>query len=206
MNASLFLQGLGLGAGLIIAIGAQNAYVLRQGLKREHHLGIAAVCALSDALLITLGGAGVGTLIASTPVLASGAAALGAAFLLVYGALAFRRAWVGEALNNGSDAPPARTLKSALLTALAFSLLNPHALLDTVVLLGSISGQYAWDARVWFLTGAMIASFTWFFTLAFAAGYLAPLFRKPNTWRILDGLIGCVMWAIAASLLNGAFL
>lgn len=206
MNAALFLQGLGLGAGLIIAIGAQNAYVLRQGLKREHHLSIAAVCSAADALLIILGGAGVGTLIASTPILASGAAALGAAFLSVYGALAFRRAWVGEALTNDADAPPARTLKSALLTALAFSLLNPHALLDTVVLLGSISGQYAWDLRVWFLGGAVIASFAWFFTLAIAAGYLAPLFRKPNTWRILDALIGCVMWAIAASLVNGAFL
>jgi L-lysine exporter family protein LysE/ArgO len=205
MSAALFLQGFGLGAGLIIAIGAQNAYVLRQGLKREHPLAIAAVCSLSDALLIVLGGAGVGSLIAATPILANGAAALGAAFLGVYGALAFRRAWVGEALSNENDAPPARTLKSALLTALAFSLLNPHALLDTVVLLGSISGQYAWDQRVWFLAGAGVASFTWFFSLAFAAGYLAPWFRKPNTWRILDGLIGCVMWAIAASLLNGAF-
>ena len=206
MNVALFLQGLGLGAGLIIAIGAQNAYVLRQGLKREHHLAIAAVCSTADALLIVLGGAGVGTLIASTPILANAAAALGAAFLLVYGALAFRRAWQGEALTGENDAPPARTLKSALLTALAFSLLNPHALLDTVVLLGSISGQYEWDMRVWFLAGAVMASFTWFFTLAIAAGYLAPLFRKPKTWRILDGLIGCVMWAIAASLLNGAFL
>ncbi|HEY9163345.1 MAG TPA: LysE family transporter, partial [Magnetovibrio sp.] len=130
----------------------------------------------------------------------------GAAFLFIYGVLAFRRAWVGEALNNGSDAPPARTLKSALLTALAFSLLNPHALLDTVVLLGSISGQYAWDGRVWFLGGAVCASFAWFFTLAVAAGYLAPLFKKPATWRVLDALIGCVMWAIAASLINGAFL
>lgn len=205
MNAPLFLQGLGLGAGLIIAIGAQNAYVLRQGLKREHHFAIATVCSLSDALLIVLGGAGVGTLIASTPLLASGAALFGAAFLTVYGALAFKRAWVGEALNNGTDAPPARTLKSAIATALAFSLLNPHALLDTVVLLGSISGQHAGDDRVWFLAGAVSASFAWFFALALAAGYLAPLFKKPATWRVLDALIGAVMWAIAWSLVRGTF-
>lgn len=206
MSAALFLQGFGLGGGLIIAIGAQNAYVLRQGLKREHHLAIAAVCSLSDALLIVLGGVGVGTLIASTPVLATSAAALGVAFLSVYGAMAFRRAWVGEKLDNGTDAPPARTLKSAILTALAFSLLNPHALLDTVVLLGSISGQYAWDARLWFLGGAVSASFAWFFALGIGAGYLAPLFRKPATWRILDALIGIVMWAIAASLLRSSLL
>lgn len=206
MSAALFLQGLGLGAGLIIAIGSQNAYVLRQGLKHEHHFAIATVCGLSDALLILLGGVGVGTLIASTPILASGAAALGAAFLAVYGALAFKRAWQGEKLGNDAATVTPRTLKSAILTALAFSLLNPHALLDTVVLLGSISGQHAWDQRVWFLAGAVSASFAWFYALAFAAGKLAPLFRKPATWRVLDGLIGIVMWAIAASLINGAFL
>lgn len=206
MNAALFLQGLGLGAGLIIAIGAQNAYVLRQGLKHEYPFAIAAVCSLSDALLIVLGGAGVGTLIASTPMLASGAAALGAAFLGVYGALAFKRAWIGEKLGQDDATATPRTLKSAILTALAFSLLNPHALLDTVVLLGSISGQHPWDQRVWFLAGAVTASFAWFYALAFAAGKLAPQFRKPTTWRVLDGIIGIVMWAIAASLVGGAFL
>ena len=108
--------------------------------------------------------------------------------------------------RGSADAPPARSLKSAVLTALAFSLLNPHALLDTVVLLGSISGQYAWDQRLWFLSGAVTASFAWFFALAIGAGYLAPLFKKPKTWQILDALIGVVMWAIAASLINGALL
>ena len=206
MNAALFIQGLGLGGGLIIAIGAQNAYVLRQGLKHEHHFAIATVCSLSDALLIVLGGAGVGTLIAPTPPLANGAAATGALFLGVDGALAFRRAWQGEKLSNGDSGDAPRSLKSAIMTALAFSLLNPHALLDTVVLLGSISGQYAWDARVWFLAGAVSASFAWFYALAFAAGKLAPLFRKPATWRVLDAIIGVIMWAIAASLVNGAFL
>jgi len=207
MSIALFLQGLGLGGGLIIAIGAQNAYVLRQGLKREHHFAIATVCFAIDAVLIALGGAGVGTLVASTPALATGAALFGAAFLFVYGVLAFRRAWMGEVLKteNGETTPPRLSLKAAVLTALGFSLLNPHVYLDTVVLLGGISGQYAWDQRVWFLAGAVGASLAWFFALALAAGYLAPLFRKPATWRMLDGLIGVVMWTIAASLVNGVF-
>lgn len=205
MSLALFGQGLGLGAGLIIAIGAQNAYVLRQGLKRQHHIPIAAVCSLSDALLIVLGGVGVGTLIAATPILANGAAAVGAVFLIVYGFLAFRRAGLGEQLDSATTDAQPRTLKASILTALAFSILNPHALLDTVVLLGGISGQYDWHQRVWFLAGAVCASFAWFFTLAVGAGHLAPLFKKPRTWRILDTLIGLVMWSIAASLVNGAF-
>lgn len=208
MSAAVFAQGLGLGAGLIIAIGAQNAYVLRQGLKREHHIAIATVCALSDALLIALGGAGVGTLIAATPMLAAAAAWFGAAFLAVYGALAFRRTWRGEALNDGAgrNGDTGKTLKTALLAALAFSWLNPHVFLDTVVLLGGISGQYGWDQRLWFLGGAVSASVLWFYGLALAAGYLAPLFRRPATWRVLDALIGVIMWAIAWGLVRGSLL
>lgn len=204
MSTAAFLQGLGLGAGLIIAIGAQNAYVLRQGLKHERHFTIATVCFIVDAVLITLGGAGVGTFVASTPALATGAALFGAAFLFVYGVLAFRRAWKGEKLNaeNGADTPTALSLKAAVLTALGFSLLNPHVYLDTVVLLGGISGQYAWTQRIWFLGGAVTASALWFYTLAFAATKLAPLFRTPVTWKILDALIGVVMWGIAFSLLH----
>jgi len=197
-----FLQGMGLGAGLIIAIGAQNAFVLRQGLKHEHHFIIATICFLVDAALITAGGTGIGTLIASTPTLAMGAALFGAAFLFVYGLLAFRRSWMGETLKteNGKIPPTRMSLKVAALTALSFSLLNPHVYLDTVVLLGSISGQYPWPQRTWFLVGATIASALWFYGLAFAATKLAPLFRTPITWKVLDGLIGVVMWAIAFSL------
>lgn len=202
MSAALFLQGMGLGAGLIIAIGAQNAFVLRQGLKHQHHFTIATICFVIDAVLITLGGTGVGTLVASTPTLATGAAIFGAVFLFAYGVLAFRRAWSGETLKseNGKDNP--LTLKAAVLTTLAFSLLNPHVYLDTVVLLGSVSGQYVWDQRVWFLAGAVTASALWFYALAFAATKLAPLFRTAITWKVLDGLIGVVMWAIALSLVQ----
>ena len=204
MSSTLFIQGLGLGAGLIIAIGSQNAFVLRQGLKHEHHFAIASVCFIIDAALITLGGLGVGTLVASTPALATGAAVFGAVFLFAYGLLAFRRAWVGEVLKseNGDNIPARMSLKAALLTALGFSLLNPHVYLDTVVLLGGISGQHPWPDRAWFLGGAVIASFVWFFALAFAATKLAPLFRAPATWKALDATIGVVMWAIAFSLVK----
>lgn len=201
MSSVLFGQGFALGAGLIIAIGAQNAFVLRQGLKHEHHFSIATVCFLIDTGLIALGGAGVGTLVASTPVLATGAAVFGAVFLFAYGLFAFRRAWRGEALKaENGDAPVRMSLKTALLTTLGFSLLNPHVYLDTVVLLGGISGQHPWPGRLWFLGGAATASFAWFYALAFAATKLAPLFRTPITWKILDLFIGLVMWAIAASL------
>ena len=202
MSSALFMQGLGLGAGLIIAIGSQNAFVLRQGLKHEHHFSIATLCFVIDAALITLGGLGVGTLVASTPALATGAAVFGAVFLFVYGILAFRRAWVGEVLKAENGENARMSLKAALLTALGFSLLNPHVYLDTVVLLGGISGQHPWPDRAWFLGGAVIASFVWFFALAFAATKLAPLFRAPVTWKILDATIAMVMWAIAFSLVS----
>ncbi len=202
MNIALFLQGMGLGAGLIIAIGAQNAFVLRQGLKHQHHFTIATVCFAIDAGLITLGGLGMGTLVSSTPILSTGAAIFGALFLFIYGVLAFRRAWVGEALKDNSSRANELTLKAALLTALGFSLLNPHVYLDTVVLLGGISGQYSWPDRSWFLIGAVTASALWFYTLAFAATKLSPLFKTPLTWKILDIFIGVVMWTIAASLVT----
>jgi len=203
MSSALFVQGFGLGAGLIIAIGSQNAFVLRQGLKHEHHFAIATLCFVIDAALIALGGLGVGTLVASTPALATGAAVFGAVFLFVYGILAFRRAWVGEVLKTENGATSNRmSLKAALLTALGFSLLNPHVYLDTAVLLGGISAQHPWPDRAWFLSGAVSASFAWFYTLAFAATKLAPLFRAPVTWKILDATIGVVMWAIAFSLVK----
>jgi len=201
----VFLQGLGLGGGLIIAIGSQNAFVLRQGLKHQHHFPIATLCFVIDTVLILLGGLGVGTLVASTPSLATGAAVFGAVFLFVYGIIAFRRAWVGEVLKAENGEKARMSLKVALLTALGFSLLNPHVYLDTVVLLGGISGQHPWPDRAWFLGGAVSASFAWFYTLAFAATKLAPLFRAPVTWKILDATIGVVMWAIAFSLVKSLF-
>ena len=201
----VFVQGLGLGAGLIIAIGSQNAFVLRQGLKRQHHLAIATLCAFIDMALIAVGGLGVGTMIATSPQLADGATVFGALFVGAYGVLALRRALKGEHMATSDSQASGQSLAAAVATALGFSLLNPHVYLDTVVLLGSISGQYAWGVRVWFLAGAMTASVVWFYALALAAAKLAPLFRKPGTWKALDFAIATIMFWIAASLIVGRF-
>jgi L-lysine exporter family protein LysE/ArgO len=213
---SVFIQGFLTCAALIIAIGAQNAFVLRQGLKREHVFAVALCCALSDALLVSLGVAGVGILVQQTPMLLALAKYGGAAFLIVYGLFAARRAWKGgtDALSadasdvgrehkngtaNGSTA--SGSLRRALLACLAFTYLNPHCYLDTVVLMGAISAQYDSNVRPVFAVGAISASFVWFFSLAYGARLLAPLFAKPMAWRILDALIALIMWAIAGTLL-----
>ncbi len=194
------MQGFGLGAGLIIAIGAQNAFVLRQGLTRSYVFITALICALCDAVLIALGVGGVGTLITRNPGLTTFARWGGAAFLFWYGARAFWSALKPSALD-AADASHSASLRGTVLTVLALSLLNPHVYLDTVVLLGSIGGQYPADERLTFALGAMLASWCWFFGLAYGAAWLAPLFRRPVAWRILDAGIGCIMWAIAASLI-----
>ncbi|RJF79358.1 amino acid transporter [Azospirillum cavernae] len=193
------LQGFSLGGGLIVAIGAQNAFVLRQGLVKRHVLPLVLFCALSDALLIAAGSAGFGTLVSSSPVLLQGAAYGGAAFLGFYGFRAFRSAFTAQSLSaEGAANLP---LGRALATAAAFTYLNPHVYLDTVVLLGGIAGRYAVDERVWFAGGAMTASLVWFAALGYGARLLAPLFAKPLAWRVLDTLIGVVMSALALSLL-----
>ena len=196
-----FLPGLFLGFSLIVAIGAQNAFVLRQGLRNEHVLAICATCALSDALLILVGVSGFATAGARWPWLEPVMRYAGAAFLLVYGLRSAR-----SALRNGSGLAPAEQepagLLPALLTCLALTWLNPHVYLDTVVLVGSVSTRFA-EARGAFALGAMTASFLFFFALGYGARLLRPLFARPASWRVMDGLIALVMWAIAAGLLMG---
>lgn len=197
-----FLRGLGLGASLIIAIGAQNAFVLRQGLRREQAVLVAAICAACDACLIALGTAGVGSAVAHLPLLARLASWLGAAFLFFYGAAAFRRA-AHPAVLDAADFAPA-TRGSIAAATLSVSLLNPHVYLDTVVLVGGISAQYSAFSRLFFAAGAVSASCLWFFSLALGAAHLAPLFRRPGAWRILDGGVGLVMWTIAFGLVRSS--
>ena len=193
------VAGFGLGLSLILAIGAQNAFVLRQGLRREHVLPVVLVCALSDAVLVTAGVAGFGALAEAVPGLERVMRYGGAAFLLVYGARAFLAAWRGGAVLEAGTG--AGSLRRAVLTCLALTWLNPHVYLDTVVLLGSVSAQYA--DRLAFGAGAVAASFAFFFALGYGARLLAPLFRRPASWRFLDAGVGAVMWAIAAGLLAG---
>ncbi|MDH5338882.1 MAG: LysE/ArgO family amino acid transporter [Rubrivivax sp.] len=198
MTADL-MAGFLSGAALIIAIGAQNAFVLRQGIRREHVLPVALVCAGADALLIAAGIAGLGALIQSMPVLLDVTRYGGAAFLLAYGVAAARRALHPREMTV--SAQDGATLGAAMGTCLALTFLNPHVYLDTVILLGSLASQRGNDGRWAFGAGAAAASFVWFFALGFGARLLGPLFGKPVAWRALDGLVALVMWGLAAVLL-----
>ncbi len=194
-----FLKGLGMGAGLIMAIGAQNAFVLRQGLLRRYVFVCALICTLCDMALISAGVAGMGSLIVAHPQLLSLAKWGGAAFLAWYGlrsAMAAFKAGGLEAASQGVG-----SVAAAVAAAFSFSLLNPHVYLDTVVLLGAVGGQQPGDGRIEFALGAICASVLWFFGLAYGARLLAPLFARPIAWRVLDALIAVVMWGLAASLL-----
>lgn len=197
------LAGFFLGASLIIAIGAQNAFVLKLGIVRKHVFVVALICALSDAVLIIAGVAGFGVIVKSAPGLITAVTYFGAAFLFVYGILAFRRAAQVQTLHTTANSTV--SLSKAVVTVLGLTFLNPHVYLDTVVLLGGLSAAYVGLAKIAYGAGATIASFTWFFALGYGARLLAPVFEKPISWRILEFLIGVVMWSIAAKLLYSHF-
>jgi len=191
-----------MGAGLILAIGAPNAFVLSSPLVIQHVLVVLACVILIDAVFIVAGVWGLGALIQEFPALLQVATWGGALFLFIYGLLAFKRALHPAQLNANSTTAP--TLQAAVLTTLALSLLNPHVYLDTVILLGSIGGQLPKPQPTWFAIGAVLASLTWFSVLAWGGRRLAPWFANPNSWRILDLIVGLTMWSIAASLLLSA--
>lgn len=193
------MQGMAVGAGLIIAIGAQNAFVLSQGIRRHHHWLVAAICCSCDALLIAIGVAGVGAAVAAAPPLQTAAAWGGALFLFAYGARALRRALANNSLQADERRPG--SVKKVVLTTLAVTLLNPHVYLDTVVLLGAISSQFPAEARLVFALGACSASVLWFFSLSLGGVMLAPVFARPGAWRWLDLFVGVTMWMVAVSLL-----
>ncbi|WP_419910479.1 LysE/ArgO family amino acid transporter [Hoeflea sp.] len=193
------VAGFLLGGSLIIAIGAQNAFILRQGLARNHVFVVCLIAAICDALLIAAGVAGLGTIVARSPVLISFVTIGGAIFLFGYAFLAFRRALHPHALEAANRS--AGSLWAAVTTVLALTFLNPHVYLDTVLLIGGISGGYEGTARLAFGLGACVASFVWFFGLGYGARLLAPVFVKPLAWRILDIIIGLIMAGLAVGLL-----
>lgn len=195
-----FWTGLLTSLALIVAVGSQNAYVLRQGIQREHVLALVLFCALSDALLIALGIAGAGALIQRKPALLSLTRYGGAIFLLTYGLMAAQRARRGDQMQV--DASHRTPLGTALMTCFGFTFLNPHVYLDTVVLLGSVANQRGESARWVFGAGAMTASALWFCALGFGARLLRPLFQSPLAWRVLDGSIACTMVGMALLLLQ----
>ncbi len=194
-----FFSGFGTGGGLIVAIGAQNAFVLSQGVQRNRPLLIALICAVCDATMILIGTAGMGALVVQSPVLQQVALWGGALFLTAYGARSFLSAWRGG--NLKAEDRVIRSLWALIGTTLAVTLLNPHVYLDTVVLVGSIASQFG-EQRFLFAAGAICASFLWFFALSYGARLLAPFFQKIWAWRALDGMIGVVMWIIAFSLIK----
>ena len=187
-----------MGLGLIMAIGAQNAFVLRQGIRKKHVGAVVATCVISDAILILAGVAGFGALTQSFPLLVPIARWGGAFFLFFYGILSFRRAFLSdEALST--DGAAEQTARSAIMTCLALTWLNPHVYLDTVVLLGAVAAQYGAD-RWNFGFGAVFGSLVFFVSLGYGARVLQPFFTRPVAWRILDFAVGIVMWSIALSL------
>lgn len=194
-----FFYGLGIGFSLILAIGAQNAFVLKQGLKQQHVFWVCLICALSDSILIYLGVTGFSKIVVDFPLLVTLAKYFGAAFLFLYGLRNFY-----SAIQNNSGLNPSEIEKDSLLKiigmCLAFTWLNPHVYLDTVILVGSISLQFA-DQIYLFAAGTILASWIFFFALGYGARALLPLFKKASSWRVLDVLVGLMMWAIATKLL-----
>lgn len=199
MSASVLLAGFTLGFSLILAIGAQNAFVLKQGLKQQHVFIVCLICALSDAILITAGIAGFGVIVQKFPLIEQVARYAGAAFLFFYAALSLKSALTADhsLKAEGKEVGSAFT---AVLTCLAFTWLNPHVYLDTVVLLGSISTQYE-GQQLAFNVGAVTASFVFFFGLGYGSKLLIPVFKNPKAWKVLEFIIGFVMLALGLSLL-----
>ncbi|MGN5765218.1 LysE/ArgO family amino acid transporter [Acinetobacter calcoaceticus] len=194
-----FFYGLGIGFSLILAIGAQNAFVLKQGLKQQHVFWVCLICALSDSILIYLGVTGFSKIVVDFPLIVTLAKYFGAAFLFLYGLRNFY-----SAIQNNSGLNPSEIEKDSLLKiigmCLAFTWLNPHVYLDTVILVGSISVQFANQIYL-FAAGTILASWIFFFALGYGARALLPLFKKASSWRVLDVLVGLMMWAIATKLL-----
>lgn len=195
-----YWQGVGTGAGLIIAIGAQNAFVLSQGVRKQHNWLVAFICSFCDAGLIFLGAAGVGTAVASNQLLKEVAGWGGALFLFYYGFSALRAAVGDEILGDNCDEKYSSRWAVTMAT-LAVTLLNPHVYLDTLVLIGSLSGQFEGEGRFLFAFGASSASLLWFFTLSLGGVILAPVFRNRTAWRILDVFVCITMWFIAIQIL-----
>jgi len=201
MLGSAFTTGFVLSATLIIAIGAQNAFVLRQGIRRQHVAPIVIFCAVADLVLIGAGVAGLAGILGNSPVLVSLLTIAGSAFLVWYGVRALSRALIPQSLQAAAGAEPV-SLGNAIAQAAGFTLLNPHVYLDTVLLMGSIGTRQPPDLRVWFVGGAACASGVWFTTLGFGARLLAPIFARPLAWRVLDTLVGLTMLTLAVVLVR----
>lgn len=199
MNFWILLQGFGLGASMIIPIGAQNAYVLNQGIKRNHHLTTATLCSFLDVLFISLGVFGGGAILSQNELLLTSVTLGGIAFLAYYGYLSLKSALSDNGEESKTESV-ARGRRAVILGTLAVTVLNPHLYLDTVVILGSIGGQFEGSDRISFAIGTIMASFVWFYSLSIGAARLAPTLSKPKVKRNIDIVVAVIMFIIAASL------
>nr|WP_206211659.1 LysE/ArgO family amino acid transporter [Vibrio sp. V22_P2S10T140] len=188
---------------MIIPIGAQNAYVLNQGIKRNHHLTTATICSLLDVIFISLGIFGGGALLSSNEILLTSVTLGGVAFLSFYGFLSLRSAFTSTSTNESDGEVIARGKRTVILGALAVTVLNPHLYLDTVVILGSIGGQFEGHDRIAFALGTMMASFVWFYSLSIGAAKLGPTLSKPNVKKGIDMAVAAMMFSIAFILAKG---
>jgi L-lysine exporter family protein LysE/ArgO len=196
------IKGMMVSLSLIVAIGSQNMYVLKQGLLKKNIFYVSLICFLIDAVLMSFGIYGVGTIIQDSKTFTVVLSLLGALFLFGYGILSFANAYKGTSFINMDDKKVQKGLKQTILVTLAVSLLNPHVYLDTVVVVGGVAAQLSSNERIYFLVGALISSFIWFFGLGYGARILIPLFGKKTTWRILDLAIGFIMITISYSLFS----
>lgn len=196
-----YLNGLLVALGLIMAIGAQNAFVLAQGLRREHHIPVALLCIVCDALLVAVGVFGLASLLVQNPTLLAVARWGGVVFLSWYGLQALRRACARQSLTNDAQ-QGVKSLRTVLLSALAVTLLNPHVYLDTVLLIGSLGAQQSVPGA--YVVGAASGSFLWFSALAIGAAWLAPWLARPATWRLLDLMVAVMMFSVAVQLIRSA--
>ncbi|WP_394145731.1 LysE/ArgO family amino acid transporter [Vibrio atypicus] len=200
MNLWLVLQGFGLGASMIIPIGAQNAYVLNQGIKRHHHLTTATICSLLDVLFISLGIFGGGAILAQNEALLTSVTIGGVLFLTLYGSLSIKSAFTQPWIESNTQSVSSSGKKAVILGALAVTVLNPHLYLDTVVILGSIGGQFEGSDRLAFAIGTILASFVWFYSLSIGAAKLSPTLSKPKVRKAIDIGVALMMFSIAALL------
>lgn len=200
----IFIQGFLVCFGLIVSIGAQNAFLLKQGILKQHVFWIASFCFLGDVFLMTVGVLGLGTLIAELPILSLVISLLGAVFLFTYGSRSFISIFRSNEYLKASG-ENASSLKKALMITFAITFLNPHVYIDTVVIVGSIGGKLDFDGKMYFLAGTLLCSFLWFFGVGYGAGLLSPYFAKRRTWQILDAITALIMYFIAVSLLVYAY-
>ncbi|MCR9366801.1 LysE/ArgO family amino acid transporter [Vibrio antiquarius] len=197
MSLWVLLQGFGLGASMIIPIGAQNAYVLNQGIKRNHHLTTATICSILDMIFISLGIFGGGAILSQNEILLTSVTLGGIAFLIFYGLLSLKSAFKSDSESESKGELVARGRRTVILGALAVTVLNPHLYLDTVVILGSIGGQFEGHDRIAFALGTMMASFVWFYTLSIGAAKLGPTLSKPRVKKGIDIAVAVMMFTIA---------